>query len=57
MIKNGAEEGVMVVKEKQAASHPYAFHVPGPRNAPSPSWRDLIHSNWFVFTIFFFFTV
>ncbi|TMW98920.1 hypothetical protein EJD97_003310 [Solanum chilense] len=27
-------------------SHPYAFHVSGPRNVASPNWRDLINSSW-----------
>ncbi|CAN4087321.1 unnamed protein product [Withania somnifera] len=27
-------------------SHPYAFHVSGPRNVASPNWRDLISSSW-----------
>ncbi|KAK4344608.1 hypothetical protein RND71_034784 [Anisodus tanguticus] len=27
-------------------SHPYAFHVSGPRNVASPNWRDIINSSW-----------
>lgn len=30
-------------------AHPYAFHVSGPRNLSSPTWRDIISSSWFVF--------
>ncbi|XP_068667115.1 GDSL esterase/lipase At4g10955-like [Aristolochia californica] len=26
--------------------HPYDFHVSGPRNLSSPTWRDLVSSNW-----------
>lgn len=32
----------------QPESHPYAFHVSGPRNVSSPNWRDLINSSWSV---------
>ncbi|KDP24242.1 hypothetical protein JCGZ_26647 [Jatropha curcas] len=39
---HGAEE--MVASEEE--SHPYAFHVSGPRNVASPNWRDLINSSW-----------
>ncbi|KAL2938800.1 hypothetical protein RDABS01_022249 [Bienertia sinuspersici] len=27
-------------------AHPYAFHVSGPRNLSSPTWRDIINSSW-----------
>nr|GLL47237.1 GDSL esterase/lipase At4g10955-like [Ipomoea trifida] len=32
--------------ESESESHPYAFHVSGPRNVSSPNWRDLINSSW-----------
>lgn len=35
-----------IVKESATESHPYAFHVSGPRNVSSPNWRDLINSSW-----------
>lgn len=34
------------VKESGVESHPYAFHVSGPRNVSSPNWKDLINSSW-----------
>ncbi|KAK7333657.1 hypothetical protein VNO80_30434 [Phaseolus coccineus] len=42
------EEGTKeVVQEKEEeASHPYAFHVSGPRNLTNLNWRDLISSSW-----------
>ncbi|KAF5732501.1 Alpha/beta-Hydrolases superfamily protein [Tripterygium wilfordii] len=47
MAKRGADEitkeEVMVEKEE---AHPYAFHVSGPRNVASPTWKDLIYSSW-----------
>ncbi|VFQ85599.1 unnamed protein product [Cuscuta campestris] len=38
----------VIVKEmaNEEESHPYAFHVSGPRNVSSPNWRDLIISSW-----------
>ncbi|CAH9091091.1 unnamed protein product [Cuscuta epithymum] len=38
----------VIVKEmgSEEESHPYAFHVSGPRNVSSPNWRDLINSSW-----------
>lgn len=39
-------EGETTVKESGIESHPYAFHVSGPRNVPSPNWKDLINSSW-----------
>ncbi|KAF3334791.1 GDSL esterase/lipase [Carex littledalei] len=30
----------------ETTPHPYEFHVSGPRNLPSPNWRDLIRSSW-----------
>lgn len=52
MGKRSAEEmakteGVVeVVKEERENSHPFAFHVSGPRNVSSPNWKDLINSSW-----------
>ncbi|XP_049402760.1 GDSL esterase/lipase At4g10955-like [Solanum stenotomum] len=58
MAKRGAEEmrNEMVAAEGEikmenfekgvVESHPYAFHVSGPRNVASPNWRDLINSSW-----------
>ncbi|KAK6777150.1 hypothetical protein RDI58_023867 [Solanum bulbocastanum] len=58
MSKRGAEEmrNEMVAAEGEikmenfekgvVESHPYAFHVSGPRNVASPNWRDLINSSW-----------
>lgn len=49
LLKNdGGERGVLVVMENKEESHPYAFHVSGPRNVSSPNWRDLINSSWLV---------
>ncbi|XP_055824896.1 GDSL esterase/lipase At4g10955-like [Solanum dulcamara] len=39
-------EGETTVKESGIESHPYAFHVSGPRNVSSPNWKDLINSSW-----------
>ncbi|KAI3836201.1 hypothetical protein MKX03_028180, partial [Papaver bracteatum] len=36
-------EKVSLSKENR---HPYAFHVSGPRNLSTPSWRDIISSSW-----------
>lgn len=41
------DEKAIVLKEEE--SHPYSFHVSGPRNVASPNWRDLINSTWLVF--------
>ncbi|KAG9447989.1 hypothetical protein H6P81_014117 [Aristolochia fimbriata] len=30
----------------EEGAHPYDFHVSGPRNLSSPTWRDIISSNW-----------
>ncbi|XP_055801426.1 GDSL esterase/lipase At4g10955-like [Solanum dulcamara] len=58
MSKRGVEEmrNEMVAAEGEikmenfekgvVESHPYAFHVSGPRNVASPNWRDLINSSW-----------
>ncbi|XP_074285148.1 GDSL esterase/lipase At4g10955 [Silene latifolia] len=27
-------------------AHPFAFHVSGPRNFSSPTWRDILKSSW-----------
>lgn len=43
--KEGTKE---VVQEEEEASHPYAFHVSGPRNLANLNWRDLISSSWWV---------
>ncbi|WOG98380.1 hypothetical protein DCAR_0417721 [Daucus carota subsp. sativus] len=32
--------------EDENDHHPYAFHVSGPRNVSSPSWREIIKSSW-----------
>ncbi|CAJ1964240.1 unnamed protein product [Sphenostylis stenocarpa] len=43
------EEGIKEVvqeEEEEEASHPYAFHVSGPRNLANLNWRDLISSSW-----------
>ncbi|XP_020230529.1 GDSL esterase/lipase At4g10955 [Cajanus cajan] len=42
------EEGTneVVQEEEEEASHPYAFHVSGPRNLTTLNWRDLISSSW-----------
>ncbi|KAG5001904.1 hypothetical protein JHK87_022976 [Glycine soja] len=41
------EEGTKeMVQEEEEASHPYAFHVSGPRNLANLNWRDLISSSW-----------
>ncbi|XP_059301241.1 GDSL esterase/lipase At4g10955-like isoform X1 [Lycium ferocissimum] len=44
----GAEGEIKMenLKEGVVESHPYAFHVSGPRNVASPNWRDLINSSW-----------
>lgn len=43
--------------ESEDHHHPYAFHVSGPRNVSSPSWKDLINSSWSVpITPFFSFS-
>lgn len=41
-------EGADVVKEERESSHPYAFHVSGPRNVASPNWKEIIISSWSV---------
>lgn len=41
-------EGETTAKESGIESHPYAFHVSGPRNVSSPNWKDLINSSWLV---------
>ncbi|XP_059664901.1 GDSL esterase/lipase At4g10955 [Cornus florida] len=49
MAKRNAEEMIAaegVEVERESEAHPYAFHVSGPRNVPSPNWRDLINSSW-----------
>ncbi|KAG6524095.1 GDSL esterase/lipase At4g10955-like [Zingiber officinale] len=33
-------------EEDAAACHPYHFLVSGPRNLPSPNWKDLLRSSW-----------
>ncbi|XP_027931416.1 GDSL esterase/lipase At4g10955-like [Vigna unguiculata] len=42
------EEGTkeVVQQKEEEASHPYAFHVSGPRNLTNLNWRDLISSSW-----------
>ncbi|TKY46781.1 GDSL esterase/lipase [Spatholobus suberectus] len=40
------EEGTREVVQEEEASHPYAFHVSGPRNLTTLNWRDLISSSW-----------
>ncbi|CAN1123138.1 GDSL esterase/lipase At4g10955 [Linum perenne] len=29
-----------------SSSHPFAFHVSGPRNVATPNWREIISSSW-----------
>ncbi|QCD79507.1 hypothetical protein DEO72_LG1g3149 [Vigna unguiculata] len=45
------EEGTkeVVQQKEEDASHPYAFHVSGPRNLTNLNWRDLISSSWWVY--------
>ncbi|XP_016497852.1 GDSL esterase/lipase At4g10955 isoform X2 [Nicotiana tabacum] len=45
-MRNEAGTEGEIVKESATESHPYAFHVSGPRNVSSPNWRDLINSSW-----------
>ncbi|KAF7833499.1 GDSL esterase/lipase [Senna tora] len=33
--------------------HPYAFHVCGPRNFTTLTWRDLLNSSWSVYSFQF----
>ncbi|XP_027340886.1 GDSL esterase/lipase At4g10955 [Abrus precatorius] len=40
------EEGTKEVIQEEPLSHPYAFHVSGPRNLTNLNWRDLISSSW-----------
>lgn len=47
-MRNEAGTEGEIVKESATESHPYAFHVSGPRNVSSPNWRDLINSSWLV---------
>ncbi|KAL2322522.1 hypothetical protein Fmac_026901 [Flemingia macrophylla] len=44
--EEGKEEGRNEVVQEEEASHPYAFHVSGPRNLTTLNWRDLISSSW-----------
>ncbi|KAG4924066.1 hypothetical protein AAZX31_18G103500 [Glycine max] len=45
--KEGTKEVVQEEEEEaEEASHPYAFHVSGPRNLANLNWRDLISSSW-----------
>lgn len=46
VLKNDEEGDKVLVMESKEQSHPYAFHVSGPRNVSSPNWRDLINSSW-----------
>lgn len=46
VLKNDEEVDKVLVMESKEESHPYAFHVSGPRNVSSPNWRDLINSSW-----------
>lgn len=39
-------EGADLVKEERESSHPYAFHVSGPRNVAAPNWKEIIISSW-----------
>ncbi|KAI9114799.1 hypothetical protein K1719_014497 [Acacia pycnantha] len=39
--KRGVEERL-----QDEAHHPYAFHVSGPRNFASLTWKDLLNSSW-----------
>lgn len=46
MEKSGAAQDVVAKEIVEAEPHPYAFHVSGPRNLCSPTWRDNISSSW-----------
>ncbi|CAI9089018.1 OLC1v1023503C1 [Oldenlandia corymbosa var. corymbosa] len=48
VLKTNTEEGdnVVVVMQSKEEGHPYAFHVSGPRNVPSPNWKDFFSSSW-----------
>lgn len=48
VLKNDEEADKVIVMESKDQSHPYAFHVSGPRNVSSPNWKDLINSSWLV---------
>lgn len=62
VIKEEDEGTKEVVQEKEEtvqqkgeeASHPYAFHVSGPRNLTNLNWRDLISSSWWVYSFHVF---
>ncbi|XP_042477410.1 GDSL esterase/lipase At4g10955-like [Macadamia integrifolia] len=41
-----AKSSVEGISSDSEEAHPYAFHISGPRNVSSPSWRDLINSSW-----------
>lgn len=46
MEKRGDAQDVVAKEIVEAEPHPYAFHVSGPRNLCSPTWRDNISSSW-----------
>ncbi|CAL9184559.1 unnamed protein product [Musa hybrid cultivar] len=49
MAKSSVEEDSRGGRDGDAAGvarHPYDFLESGPRNLPSPNWRDLIRSSW-----------
>ncbi|KAK7304999.1 hypothetical protein VNO77_42897 [Canavalia gladiata] len=46
VIKEEEEGTRELVVQEEASSHPYAFHVSGPRNLTTLNWRDLISSSW-----------
>ncbi|KAK9924123.1 hypothetical protein M0R45_032510 [Rubus argutus] len=46
MEKSGDAQDVVAKEIVEAEPHPYAFHVSGPRNLCSPTWRDNISSSW-----------
>ncbi|CAN0913965.1 GDSL esterase/lipase At4g10955 [Linum grandiflorum] len=39
-------DAVLQVLEVAPPSHPFAFHVSGPRNVAVPNWREIISSSW-----------
>lgn len=57
MAKRTAEEEITKEVQEEGEAHPYAFHVSGPRNVPSPNWRDLINSSWSVPISFLFYFI
>lgn len=42
----GGEAVVVAAADAEVEGHPYDFHVSGPRNLPTPNWREIIRSSW-----------